>query len=499
MVIIQVHNYYQQAGGEDAVAAAERVLLETHGHEVVLFQRSNDEINGWSPWQKIVRVIWNRQACAELEVLIASFKPDVIHVHNVFHAMSLSVYQAARRKGIPVVQTLHNYRLFCLNGLFFRQSSGVRCEDLSVNQKFLKPDSLNPKTSAAGAICELCLKHRWFPWPGMRYRCYRDSLAGSIAVALMLFVHRLLRTWIKPVSRFIVLTSFCRDKFIQCGIPSEKIALKPNFLSQDPGEGEPVRDPHFLFLGRLTEEKGVRTLVKAWRLFEQPSSPKATPSHGRSEVRDQRSDVRKKLPVHRQLLPAGRTGDSESASSTFLPLADPPEAETASTPSLSAVALNGEGGNDLNAVASQLLIAGTGPLETELSGMAGAGVKMIGHIDRATSVKLLQSVRALVFPSEWYETFGLSVIEAMACGTPVLVGDVNAAASLIRDGETGLLFRAGDPVDLAKKMAWMLTHPVECTKMGRAARLEYEEKYTAEANYKMLMGIYRQIVGECKR
>lgn len=397
MKIIQVHNRYLQPGGEDAVVAAERSMLEAHGHEVMLFERSNREIDGWSPLQKIVRVLWNRQACLELEALIASFKPDVLHVHNVFHAISLSVYQAARRNGVPVVQTLHNYRLFCLNGIFFRE----------------------------GQVCEACLRYRFFPWAGVRHRCYRRSLSGSFLVAAMLAIHRAGRTWIAPVNRFIVLTDFCREKFIQCGIPPEKIAVKPNFVSQDPGSGAEVRDPQILFLGRLTDEKGVRTLLKAWALF--------------------------------------REGAAASAESAAGP---------------------------------DLFIAGDGPLAAELSGDCGAGVKRLGQIDRSTSIHLLKTVRALVFPSEWYETFGLSVVEAMACGTPVLVADANAAASLVRDRETGLLFRSGDCGDLAVKIEWMMKHPEECAAMGRAARQEYEKKYTAEANYEGLMDIYRQVVGE---
>jgi len=241
----------------------------------------------------------------------------------------------------------------------------------------------------------------------------------------MLAIHRVCRTWISPVNRFIVLTDFCRDKFIQCGIPPEKIAVKPNFLSQDPGAGADVRNRQMLFLGRLTEEKGVRTLLKAWALFRERAAASAE-----------------------------------------------------------------------SGVSPELLIAGDGPLTAELSGDYGPGVKMLGHIDRSSSVCFLKNVRALVFPSEWYETFGLSVVEAMACGTPVLVADANAAASLVRDRKTGILFRSGDCGDLSEKIGWMMSHPEECAALGRAARQDYENRYTAEANYEKLIDIYRQVARE---
>ena len=472
------------------MVAAECAMLEAHGHEVVLFQRNNEEINGWSPLQKIFRVIWNRQACADMEALIASFKPDVIHVHNVFHAMSLSVYQAARRKKVPIIQTLHNYRLFCLNGLFFRKRNReLKVEpacglvkNVQVGKKdssILPASTSNGLNASCGAICELCLKYKRFPVPGVQYRCYRGSLAGSFVVALMLFMHRIFRTWINPVSRFIVLTSFCRDKFIECGIPPERIAVKSHFLPQDPGEGLPKRDPHFLFLGRLSEEKGIRTLVEGWKIFEMRSTVSDKTCVESQEVGSQLSD----------------SGCQRSDPK----LSDPDLKNTTST--FSDSTSNKISANDFYADSPQLFVAGTGSLADEVKQAKVHGLKLCGHLSRTKSVELLQKVSCLIFSSVCYETFGLSVIEAMACGTPVLVSTDCAASSLVRDGETGILFRMGDPNDLADKIKWVIGHPVEMRRMGEAARQEYEQRYTAEVNYTLLMDVYKQaaLIQPCVR
>jgi glycosyltransferase involved in cell wall biosynthesis len=133
-----------------------------------------------------------------------------------------------------VIQTLHNYRLLCPSAIFFRD----------------------------GHACENCLG-KLIPWPGVLHRCYRDSRAATGAVAAMLVVHRLLRTWERTVDIFIALTEFARQKFIQGGLPADRVVVKPNFVYPDPGPG--AHDGGYaLFAGRLSPEKGVRTLLAAW-------------------------------------------------------------------------------------------------------------------------------------------------------------------------------------------------------------------------------------------
>lgn len=167
-------------------------------------------------------------------------RPDLVHVHNFFPTASPSIYSAARSQGAAVVQTLHNYRLLCPNALFFRD----------------------------GHVCEDCLG-KFVPWPGVRHGCYRDSRAATAVTAAMLTVHRARRTWLKEVDMFIALTEFSRQKFIEGGLPAERIAVKPNFIDR-PAQPQRRDDGAFLFVGRLVDYKGVALLPQAWAMLTAP-------------------------------------------------------------------------------------------------------------------------------------------------------------------------------------------------------------------------------------
>ena len=238
MRILIVHNYYQQRGGEDESVEQDIQLLREHGHEVNFFSKHNDEINHYSPFEKgamLFSTTWSGRSYREIEKIIRSFRPDVIHVQNFFPLISPSIHDAAKKFHIPVVQTLRNYRLLCSNGLFFRD----------------------------GKVCELCLNR--MPLAGVRYGCYRNSRIQSMAVAMMIARHRLSQTWQKKVSRFIALGSFARGKFIEGGLPAEKISIRPNFLRDVPDYAEMNRKGFALFIGRLSAEKGIKTLLETWK------------------------------------------------------------------------------------------------------------------------------------------------------------------------------------------------------------------------------------------
>ena len=239
MKILSVHNAYRQPGGEDQVFAQEARLLRSHGHQVVLYEASNDQVNGGNPLVLLGNTIWNRRTHQELQALMRGEQPDIVHVHNTFPAISPAVYYAAGEAGIPVVQTLHNYRLLCPTATLFR----------------------------AGQVCEDCMG-RAIPWPGVVHGCYRGSRAATAAAAAMLAIHNYKQTWSEAVSAYIALSDFARDKFIQGGLPAAKIFVKPNFLETDPGMGEGMGEAsgnYALFAGRLTPEKGISTLLEAWR------------------------------------------------------------------------------------------------------------------------------------------------------------------------------------------------------------------------------------------
>jgi glycosyltransferase involved in cell wall biosynthesis len=235
MNILIAHNFYKLAGGEDQCVAAEVALLEAHGHQVTQYYLSNDAIDGMERLEVAARTIWSHPAFREMRRLIGVHRPQVVHFHNTLPLISPAAYYAARGEGIAVVQTLHNFRLVCVNALLFRD----------------------------GKPCEKCLG-RAVPWRGVAHNCYRDSRAASAAVAAMITAHRLFGTWRNAVDVYIALSEFSRRKFIDGGLPAGKIAVKSNFTYPEPGIG-PGNGGYAVYVGRLSVEKGVQTLLKAWK------------------------------------------------------------------------------------------------------------------------------------------------------------------------------------------------------------------------------------------
>jgi glycosyltransferase involved in cell wall biosynthesis len=424
ITVALLHNCYQQPGGEDGSTRVECLLLERAGHRVVEYHRSNDEIEQYGMWGKAMlgaRTVWARDSYREVKELLARERPDVAHFHNTFPLISPATYYACREAGVPVVQTLHNYRLLC-PAATFRQD---------------------------GCICEECLADGLSH--SLLYGCYRGSRAATATTALMLGVHRWLGTWNEMVDCYIALTEFSRRKFVEGGLPAEKIVVKPNFVYPDPFvdcSGGPVADcmaadgkcdseirvqgPTFssrpssiinrqspgyaLFVGRLSPEKGARTLLRAWQ------------------------HVGKGIPLR---------------------------------------------------------VLGDGPLRQPLEEQAArhglSRVSFHGYLAPDRVIPVVKHARFLVFPSESYEGMPRTILEAFACGVPVIASRLGAMQEIIADGRTGLHFTPGDAEDLAAKVAWAWTHPEEMRIMGPAARAEYEAKYTAERNYQALMDIYVRV------
>jgi glycosyltransferase involved in cell wall biosynthesis len=234
--VLLVHNRYREPGGEDAVVASEADLLRAAGHEVREYTKANVEI-GSDPLSLLSAArgaVWSRQAYRALGQLVSRYRPAVVHFHNVFPLISPSVYHACGELGVPVVQTLHNYRLFCPAALLLRD----------------------------GRICEECIEHSL--WRGVRHGCYRGSRLATATIASSLALHRRWRTWEQQVDCYIALTEFARQKFVEFGLPAEKIKVKSNFLHPDPGVGW-GGGGYAAFVGRLSPEKGIGTALRAWR------------------------------------------------------------------------------------------------------------------------------------------------------------------------------------------------------------------------------------------
>jgi len=388
MVILFVHNYYQRAAGEDSGVRQERDLLAAAGHRIVEYSRHSGEIalNGISSRIQLgAGAIWSKRTYSELRSLLARERPEVAFIHNTVPLISPSAYFACAEAGVPVIQTLHNFRFLCPAATFVRR----------------------------GQVCEECVTSTLFR--SVWHRCYQDSASASATLALMLASQRALGTWQEKVACYIARTEFARKKFIEGGLPAERIVVKPCFVHPDPGlrvgSGDAV-----LYLGRLVPEKGVRTLIAAWEHL---------------------------------------------------------------------------GGS------VPLRIAGEGPLrgelEAEIARRGLAGVKLLGRVPDADLLTEMKRARFVVFPSEWYEGLPLSIAEAFACGVPVVASRIGSMIELVEDGRTGLQFTPGDAADLAAKVEWAWTHPREMEEMGRAARREYETKYTAERNSQMLSEINQRV------
>jgi glycosyltransferase involved in cell wall biosynthesis len=235
MRVLMVHCRYQIRGGEDECYEAEQRLLREAGVEVDGYEDDNRRVEQRGAVRTAVATVWSESAYRGIRARLRERRYDLVHVHNFFPLISPAVYHAAQAEGCAVVQTLHNYRLWCPAGIFYRD----------------------------GHVCEDCLG-KAVPWPGVVHACYRDSRAGTATVAAMLAGHRLIGTWRSKVDLYIALNEFMRQKAIAGGVPAGKIAIKPNFVSHDPGMGDGAGG-FALFAARLNREKGVPELLAAWQ------------------------------------------------------------------------------------------------------------------------------------------------------------------------------------------------------------------------------------------
>jgi len=238
MHILACHNFYQQAGGEDQSFRQEIAQLESHGHRVSIFSVHNDEIHQMSSAEAVVRSIWNNGSYKEIRRLLQAERIDILHCTNTFPLMSPSVYYGARKEGVPVVQSLRNYRLLCPGACFVRD----------------------------GKVCEKCLGKQ-VPWPAIVHGCYRHNRLASAAVVSMLALHRAAGTWTKLVDVYYALTEFSRRKFIEGGLPADLIEVKPNSVFPEPAVGT-GQGNFCIFVGRLAPEKGIDTLLNAWSMLK---------------------------------------------------------------------------------------------------------------------------------------------------------------------------------------------------------------------------------------
>lgn len=386
MKILQIHNAYRHVGGEEVVVAAEKAMLDQYGHDVRQWVVENSELsklNAFTKTKIAIDSIWSASSYHKLRSLIEEFRPEVIHVHNTIPRLSPSVYAACQSFRVPVVQTLHNYKLICPGAYLYRDND----------------------------VCEDCIG-KFIPTPGIAHACYRNSHAQTAIAAAGLVFNRLKGSYANNIDLYIALTRFARQKFIDGGLPPEKIAVKPNFVTADiqPGSHE---GGYALFIGKLVKYKGLETVLKAW---------------------------------------------------------------------------------DSLSVDIPLKIVGEGPLEILLKSNLPKNVEYLGRLPRPHVLELLRNTTFLVFPSEWYEGFPMVIAEAFATASPVLAANCGAAAEVVRDGVSGWHFKPGDADNLAQVIESAWTNPDERKRRGALARKQYDDYYSLERNYSMLMNLYETAV-----
>jgi glycosyltransferase involved in cell wall biosynthesis len=382
--VLQIHTPYRKGGGEDSVVRDEAGLLRTAGHEVLEHHFPNPLGNAQT-LASLALAPWNVAAAHEIRGVVRRFRPDVAHVHNTWFRLSPAVISSVHSLGIPVVMTLHNYRLMCVNGLLLRD----------------------------GRVCEDCVGTH--PWRGVWHRCYHNSAPLSALAASTIALSRARRTWEQSVDRFIAPSAFVAAKVAEGGIASERITIKPHGV-QDPGHRFDAASQSriVLFVGRLSPEKGMSLLLDAWE-----------------------------------------------------------RAELASL---------------------QLVVVGDGPQRGVLESRRARQVHFVGWREPGVVRRLMLTARALVFPSIWYESFALTVVEALAAGLPVLAAGLGAAGEIVRTVGPDWLVASADADGWAAALR-QLEGSETIDQAGGQARRLYENTYTLQHSLTQLLDIYSQVAG----
>jgi glycosyltransferase involved in cell wall biosynthesis len=381
--VLQLHNKQLAAGGAEIQVDREAAQLRDRGHDVEQLIVDNHDIEALGSLRAGVRAVWNRDATARMSDAVGSFRPDVVHVHTPFPLMSPAVFRTARRLGVPSVTTVRSFRYSCVRATLERD----------------------------GKVCEECVGRR-LKIPALRHRCYHDSVLGTASVAGSLTLHRAIGTF-AMIDRVIVMSEFVRDHMIAEGYEPSRISIKPNSYP-DPGASDGVREHQAVFAARLAPEKGVLTLLDAWKHLD--------------------GDLR-------------------------------------------------------------LIVIGDGVLRSAVEAAAARDprIEFRGWVPHDEAMAVLRASKLAIVPSEWYETFGNVVVEAIATATPVAVSDLTNNTDVIEPGVQGEVFGAGDARDLAKTVRSMIDNP-RLADQGLAGRARYLERYTPDIIVTRLLEIYQDAV-----
>lgn len=386
MNILVIHNYYKIHGGEESVFNNEVALLKEHGHNVYVYTRDNKELDAMCKIQKILlpfTTIFSLKSYREVKKIIIRHDIDIVHVHNYLSLVSPSVYYAAINNRVPIVQTIHHFRLNCPATTFYRD----------------------------GKICDKCSNNLF---RSIKYKCYRNSLLSTLGVAMMVEFHKFIGTYGKI--NYICLTNFNKRQLLKMNtkrrkyIDEKQIFVKPNY-SNFKHKVIPFknRKNQIIYAGRLYSTKGIEYLLEAWKYIDK----------------------------------------------------------------------------------YELLVFGEGPLEEwcnqYIADNGIKNVKMMGTLPNSQLVSYVSESKAQILPTQWYEGFPMVLVEAFACGTPVLGSDIGNVNDIIKEGINGLHFKHNSPLDIVRAVN-ELDDMVDKTK-------ELSDKmYDPEVNYSMLIDIYKNIL-----
>ncbi len=407
MRILMVNSFNYLRGGAERCCFDLSALLEANGHQVIPFSMAHPR-NVPSPYDDYFvshidfptelrrpglgpklnvaeRILYSREAKRKIEQLVADTRPDLVHIHGFIHEMSTSILPPLKKAGLPVVQTLHDYKIVCPNTTFISNES----------------------------VCERCQGHRYYNIA--LHRCKRDSRVASILAGAEMYFHELFRLYQPNIDVFISPSAFLAQKVGEHGIRKPIVTI-PNFI--DPAQFQPHYEPerYFLYAGRLARPKGILTLLEATRHVD-------------------------------------------------------PTAE--------------------------LRIAGAGEMEAELRAFVAhhglTNVRFLGHLDTAELTRTMQRALFTVQPSEWYENYSMTVIESLACGTPVVGAAIGGIPEQVRDGVNGLLFEPGNAAQLAEKMGHLLARRDLAIEMGRSGRRQVETINGPAAHYEQTLRVYERL------
>ena len=369
MKIIQIHNKYRYFGGEDSVVDEEAKLLSSNNHEVNQLIRDNSEelISFQDKFNALKNISYSKDSIKILDTsILKQGIPDIVHIHNTFPLWTYSVFDFFKKKNVPIIMTLHNYRLIWEKlGLFNKDRE--------------------------------------------KYGYFKDSNIGSFIISK--FINKQ-KNLLKNVSKFITHTEFTKYEFSKHVIPENKLVIKPNFLNSTNNKIQSISEKNnAIFASRISKEKGILTLIKAFTKI------------------------------------------------------------------------------DIN-----LDALGDGPLFKKVKKYNINNIKLHGNLPRDKVNKFINKSKFLVFPSEWYESFPMTILEAFREGTLVLASNIGSIKSIIKDRFNGILFEPGNTSDLIDKVKWILNNQRECDQIALNANNEFKQKYSSEVNYKQLIDVYEKAI-----